>query len=76
MFEKKVKVKSTFINNLKNGIHDLNIIILECGSSHLESRARVMLHRIKQISISSVDLGLCLKTVTELYELKLFLLSL
>jgi len=52
-------------------MHNLHISILDCGSSPLESRSRVTLHRIEQISISSVDLGLCLKIVTELYDLKI-----
>jgi hypothetical protein len=60
-YSKKIKVKSTFIHNLKNGIHDLHIIILECASSPLESRSRVRLHRIEQISVSSVDLRLAVR---------------
>jgi hypothetical protein len=70
-YSKKFEVKSTFIHNLKNGIHDSAIIILECGSFPLGSRFRVTLHRIEQIAISSVDIGLCLKTSTELYDLKI-----
>ena len=70
-YSKKIKVKSTFIHSLKNGIHDLPIIFLECGSSPLESRSKVTFNRLEQISFSSVDLGLCLNTVTELYGLKI-----